>query len=86
MLGDVDEEDVKREASFLNKLTHPNIVQFKSICLEESSIMLEYMAFDSKKYRENCGVHSLNELKTVDKIKLYWIRKYHSGNCKRCTQ
>ena len=62
VLEDIDKEDVKREASFLSKLIHPNIVQFKSICLEESSIVLEYMAFDFKKYGVNCRVHSLNEL------------------------
>ena len=53
MLEDLDEEDMKREARFLSKLIHPNIVQFKSICLEESSIMLKYMAFDLKKYGVN---------------------------------
>ena len=58
----IDVEDLKREASFLSKLIHPNTVQFKSICLEESSFMLEYMAFDLKKYGVNCSVHSLNEL------------------------
>ena len=62
VLEDIDEGDVKREASFLSKLIHPNIVQFKSICLEESSLVLEYMAFDFKKYGVNCRVHSLNEL------------------------
>ena len=62
VLEDIDEEDVKREASFLSKLIHPNIVQFKSICLEERSIVLEYMAFDFKKYGVNWKVHSLNEL------------------------
>ena len=46
VLEDTDNEDIKIEASFLCKLIHPNIVQFKSICLEKSSIMLEYMAFD----------------------------------------
>ena len=45
VLQDIDEE---REASFLSKLIHPNIVHFKSISLQ-SSIMLEYMAFDFKK-------------------------------------
>ena len=62
VLEDIDEDDVKREASFLSKLIHPNIVQFKSICLEESSIMLEYKAFDFKKYGVHCSDHSLNEL------------------------
>ena len=48
VLEDLEEEDMKREARFLSKSIHPNIVQFKSICLEESSIMLKYMAFDLK--------------------------------------
>ena len=66
----IDVEDLKREASFLSKLIHPNTVQFKSICLEESSFMLEYMAFDLKKYGVNCSVHSLNELiKQLTKLK-----------------
>ena len=30
VLEDIDEEDVKREASFLSKLIHPNIVQLKA--------------------------------------------------------
>ena len=62
VLEDIDKEDVKREANFLRKLIHSNIVQFKSICLEESSIMLEYMAFGLKIYRVNDNVLSLNEL------------------------
>ena len=62
VLQDIDEGDMKREASFLSKLIHPNIVQFKSICLEERSIMLEYIAFDFIRYGVNCKVHLLNEL------------------------
>ena len=61
-LEDIDQEDVKREASFLSKLIHPNIVKFKGICLEESSVILECMTFDFKKYEVNCSIHSLNEL------------------------
>ena len=30
VLEDIDEGDVKREASFLSKLIHPNIVQLKA--------------------------------------------------------
>ena len=62
VLEHIDEEDVKRESSFLSKLIHPDIVQFKSICLRESSIIFDYMAFDSKTYGANWSVHSLNEL------------------------
>ena len=48
VLEDMGEEDVEREASFLTRLIHPSIVQFKSICLEERTITFEYMAFDLK--------------------------------------
>ena len=62
VLEHIDEEDVKRESSFLSKLISSNIVRFKSICLKESSIIFDYMAFDFKTYGANGSVHSLNEL------------------------
>ena len=45
VLEDVEEEDAKREASFLSKLIHPNIVQFKSICLRVSVLCLNIWHF-----------------------------------------
>ena len=42
----VDEEGIKKEAKFLPKLNHPNIVQIKGICLTESYIMMESMSLD----------------------------------------
>ena len=59
---DVDNEDICQEATFLNKLAHPNVVQFKGICLEEGGIMLEYMVFDLKPYGVNVEVHNLSDL------------------------
>ena len=59
VLEDVDNEDICQEAKFLDKLAHPNIVQFKGICLEEEGIMLEYMVFDLKPYGVNVEVHNL---------------------------
>ena len=32
----VDHKDIKKEANFLMKLNHPNVVQVKGICLSES--------------------------------------------------
>ena len=31
----VDDEGIKKEAKFLMKLNHPNVVQVKGICLSE---------------------------------------------------
>ena len=65
----VDSEDVCQEAKFLDKLAHPNILQFKGICLEEEGIMLEYMVFDLKPYGVNVEVHNLSDL-----IKIYHVQ------------
>ena len=59
---DVDNEDICQEATFLNKLAHPNVVQFKGICLEEGGTMLKYMVFDLKPYGVNVEVHNLSDL------------------------
>ena len=42
----IDKEDIKKEAKFLAKLNHPNIVQVKNICLTESCRMMEFMSLD----------------------------------------
>ena len=52
----------KQEAKFLAKLSHPNIVQLKCICLTESSMMMEFMLLDLQPYRSINVVHSVNEL------------------------
>ena len=39
----IDEKDIKKEAKFLAKLNHPNIIQVKGICLTESCIMMEFI-------------------------------------------
>ena len=44
----VDFKDIKKEAKFLMKLNHPNVVQVKGVCLSESSIMMEFMILDLK--------------------------------------
>ena len=62
VLEDVDNEDICQEAKFLDKFAHPNIVQFKGICLEEGGIMMEYMVFDLKPYGVNVEVHNLSDL------------------------
>ena len=43
VMGYIDEKDIKKEAKFLAKLNHPNIIQIKGICLTESCIMMEFM-------------------------------------------
>ena len=58
----VDEEDIKKEATFLAKLNHPNIVQIKGICLTESCIMMEFMSSDLQRYGSINVVHSVNDL------------------------
>ena len=53
----VDDEDIKKEAKFLMKLNHPNVVQVKGICLSESCIMMEFMILGLKPYGSNIQVH-----------------------------
>ena len=56
ILEDVDLEDICQEAKFLDKLKHFNIVEFRGICLQECSIMLEYMVFNLRPYGVNAEV------------------------------
>ena len=56
ILEDVDLEDICQEAKFLDKLKHFNIVEFRRICLQECSIMLEYMVFNLRPYGVNAAV------------------------------
>ena len=58
----VDDEDIIKEAKFLLKLKHPNVVKVKGICLSESCIMMEFMSLDLKPYGLNTQVHSANDL------------------------
>ena len=58
----VDDEDIKKEAKFLLKLNHLNVVQVKGICLSESCIMMEFMILDLQPYGSNTQVHSANDL------------------------
>lgn len=50
------------ENKLVDKLAHPNLVQFKGIVLKESRIMLEYKVFDLKSYGVNVKVHNLSDL------------------------
>ena len=58
----VDDEDIKKEAKFLMKLNHRNVVQVKGICLSESCIMMGFMILDLKPYGSNTQLHSTNDL------------------------
>ena len=58
----VDDEGIKKEAKFLMKLNHPNVVQVKGIYLSESCIMMEFMILDLKPYGSNTQVPSANDL------------------------
>ena len=62
LLEDVDVEDICQEAKFLDRLKHFNIVEFRGICLQECSIMLEYMVFNLRPYGVNAEVHNLAEV------------------------
>lgn len=50
------------ETKLVDKLAHPNLVQFKGIVLKESRIMLEYKVFNLKSYVVNVKVHNLADL------------------------
>ena len=56
------------ETKLMDKLAHPNIVQFKGILLKEDRVMLEYKVFDLKLYHVNAKVHNLSDL--VKNLKL----------------
>ena len=62
LLEDVDVEDICQEAKFLDRLKHFNIVEFRGICLQECSIMLEYMVLNLRPYGVNAEVHNLAEV------------------------
>ena len=49
----VGAEDIKKEVKFLMKLNHPNVVQVKDICLNESCIIMEFMILDLMPYGLN---------------------------------
>ena len=62
VMGYVDHENLQKEAKFLMKLNHLNVVQVKGICLSESCMMMEFMILDLKPYGSNTQVHSANDL------------------------
>ena len=50
------------ETKLVDKLAHPNLVQFKGFVLKEGRIMLEHKVFDLKSYGVNAKVHNLSDL------------------------
>ena len=58
----VDEEDVIKEASFLRRLSHTNVVKYIGIDQIKNAIMLEYLYFDLK----FCGWDK--KLSSLDKV------------------
>ena len=62
VFGFAEDDDIIKEARFLSRLNHPNIVQVKGICFQESCMMLEYMLFDLNQYGSNSQVHSIEGL------------------------
>ena len=61
-LADAEEKDVIKEARFLTKLKHPNLVDFHGICVHRKALMLEYAYFDLTLFGLKKGVSSLDEL------------------------
>lgn len=55
ILADAEQSDVLKEAKFLHRLNHINVVDFVAICPLKKAIMLEYMAFDMKEFGGNSG-------------------------------
>ena len=65
ILEDVDIEDICQEAKFLDRLKQLNIVEFRCICLQERSIMFEYMVFILRPYGVNVEVHNQAEVTKI---------------------
>ena len=64
----VDEETKKsliKEARLLQKLRHANIVEFKGICTDQLSLLLEYVYFDFSPFGCDIQAHSLAEFLVV---------------------
>ena len=65
-----DEETKKsliKEARLLEKLHHTNIVEFKGICTDQLSLLLEYVYFDFSPFGCDIQAHSLAEFLLVCK-------------------
>ena len=48
-----------KEARLLSKLQHPNVVEFKGVCLDKYAVLLEYIHFNFTPIGQNTSVHSL---------------------------
>ena len=48
-----------KEARLLSKLQHPNVVEFKGVCLDKYALLLEYIHFNFAPIGQHSSVHSL---------------------------
>lgn len=48
-----------KEARLLSKLQHPNVVEFKGVCLDKYAVLLEYIHFNFAPIGQDTSVHSL---------------------------
>ena len=63
-----DEETKKsliKEARLLQNLRHANVVEFKGICTDQLSLLLEYAYFDFMPFGRDIETHSLAEFLAV---------------------
>ena len=59
---DDEEGDIIKEARFIHKLQHKNLVKFNAVCVAEKALMLEYVAFDPSASRIDKKVSGLDVL------------------------
>ena len=62
VLSEAENEEIVKEARFLQRLKHPNIVEFIGMELNKKTLILEYMTFDLTPFGINKHVTSLNGL------------------------
>ena len=62
VLTEAENEEIVREARFLQKLKHPNIAEFIGMELNKKTLILEYMTFDLTPFGINKHVTSLDGL------------------------
>ena len=62
VLSEAENEETVTEARFLQKLKHPNIVEFIGMELNKKTLILEYMTFDLTPFEINKHVTSLDGL------------------------
>ncbi len=64
MLQVLDQEAKKlffKEITLLNKLQHRNVVEFKAVCCQPPTMMLEYVYFDFKPFGQDVHVSTLSD-------------------------